>query len=361
MKKNTEKTINIGILRMSSIGDVILATSCIQLLFQLKIPIKITWLGADPSISLIKKTYPGIQVKEIPKKFHLFKLKQFFKELDFVIDLQGSFRSRILCLLYSIVWSKRSYNTSKNYFYRIRLLLSARLKKRQLYPAKKQNSFKLQYQIMVETTFLALKRELQTNLLEHFDPQLAQPRLPINHLLKKSNWLHELQQGRWLAIAPGASFPTKRAPAIIFAELIKKLLTSTKSVHMRICIVGGESDCHAASKLENQIIGPVLNLAGKLELFETAVALKHVNCLLSNDTALAHMAEAVGTPVGVLFGPTCENFGFAPHKKTSKSFSSPLSCRPCSKHGKKSCIYHDKLCFTSLPKSDIVEFLLRFF
>ena len=132
---------------------------------------------------------------------------------------------------------------------------------------------------------------------------------------------------------------------------------------MRLFLVGDANDCQLAKEFEKKIIWPtpILNFTGKLSLYETAIALRQAQCLLSNDSALGHLAEAVDTPVGILFGPTTEKFGFSPYKEKSKSFSAQLSCRPCSKHGKKSCRYNDKLCFTSIPKSDIVAFLLNFF
>jgi len=100
-----------------------------------------------------------------------------------------------------------------------------------------------------------------------------------------------------------------------------------------------------------------MNMAGKLELWETALALKQCTVLFSNDSSLGHMAEAVGTPTAVLFGPTIESFGFAPRMPQSRAFSANLGCRPCSKHGKVKCRYGDKLCFAMIGHSRIASFL----
>ena len=80
---------------------------------------------------------------------------------------------------------------------------------------------------------------------------------------------------------------------------------------------------------------------------------------MTNDSAMAHLSEAVGTPAGVLFGPTTESFGFSPHLKTSRSFSADVGCRPCSKHGHIPCRYQYKRCFYDICEEEVVSFLYR--
>jgi ADP-heptose:LPS heptosyltransferase len=128
----------------------------------------------------------------------------------------------------------------------------------------------------------------------------------------------------------------------------------------RLVFFGDDQDRQAALKLADSLnwSGPVLNLAGRLSLWETAVALRETSSLLSNDSSLGHIAEAVDTPTGILFGPTIESFGFAPRMRQSRAFSTLLGCRPCSKHGKITCRYGDKLCFTSLRAEDVAGHLV---
>jgi heptosyltransferase-2 len=49
---------------------------------------------------------------------------------------------------------------------------------------------------------------------------------------------------------------------------------------------------------------------------------------------LAHLAEALGTPAKVIFGPTTPDLGFGPWKKESQSIGYSLWCRPCGKDGR---------------------------
>ncbi|MBU2463951.1 MAG: lipopolysaccharide heptosyltransferase II, partial [Candidatus Edwardsbacteria bacterium] len=57
----------------------------------------------------------------------------------------------------------------------------------------------------------------------------------------------------------------------------------------------------------------------------------------TNDTGAMHIAEAVGTPVLAIFGPTVKQFGFAPWRTESKVIEANLDCRPCALHGSKQC------------------------
>jgi heptosyltransferase-2 len=56
--------------------------------------------------------------------------------------------------------------------------------------------------------------------------------------------------------------------------------------------------------------------------------------LVGNDTGLTHLAEAVGTPVVVIFGPTAPELGFAPLDPRSRAVGADVRCRPCSTDGR---------------------------
>ena len=47
-----------------------------------------------------------------------------------------------------------------------------------------------------------------------------------------------------------------------------------------------------------------INMAGKLSLAESAVLISRANCYVGPDTALTHMAAALGSPTVALFGPS---------------------------------------------------------
>ena len=72
---------------------------------------------------------------------------------------------------------------------------------------------------------------------------------------------------------------------------------------------------------------------------ESAELIKYASYVITNDTSIAHLAEAVKTPTIVIFGSTVREFGYAPFLEESKLVETKvsLSCRPCSKDGRGKC------------------------
>lgn len=72
----------------------------------------------------------------------------------------------------------------------------------------------------------------------------------------------------------------------------------------------------------------VISYQGKLELLETAGAIKDLDILIANDSGLAHMAAALGTPLMCLWGPTNMQKN-RPLGSKITNISLGLPCSPC--------------------------------
>jgi ADP-heptose:LPS heptosyltransferase len=252
------------------------------------------------------------------------------------------------------------FTAKKAQFERSRLLISARLRgRRKPLPVHSLIPSKLQYAMMTDALRKAVVHHLPRDISENLGP--CQPQLPVDARTVDKPWEKELKFGRWLAVAPGAAHETKRAPTELFMSILVDVKARQKNDSpLGLVFLGDENDRKIALGIYDKISwsGPVLNLAGKLSLWETSLALRDCDMLLSNDSALAHIAEAVNTPVTVLFGPTIEGFGFGPRLPNSRAFSVLLGCRPCSKHGKVPCRYNDKLCFATISPLDVATRIL---
>jgi heptosyltransferase-2 len=141
----------------------------------------------------------------------------------------------------------------------------------------------------------------------------------------------KLPQGDFIAIAPGAHWPTKRWPG--YAALISKM----QDANFKIVIVGDGGDKTIADEITSTTGSEVINLCGQLNLSQLTYVLSKAILLVTNDTGAMHIAEAVGTPVVAIFGPTVKQFGFAPWRPESRVIETELNCRPCSLHGSKKC------------------------
>jgi len=80
-------------------------------------------------------------------------------------------------------------------------------------------------------------------------------------------------------------------------------LLQTRGTHT-IVLIGGEDETSICEQLKTESETSCLNLAGQLTLAQTAAFLKSCQVVITGDTGPAHIANAVGTPVIGLHGPT---------------------------------------------------------
>jgi len=163
-----------------------------------------------------------------------------------------------------------------------------------------------------------------------------------------------LDGGRPLvAMAPGARWPTKMWPAEHFSRVASLAAKNGCSV---ILIGGAEDRAASAGIAENASPAP-LDLMGRLSILESAAVLAKCDALITNDSAPLHLAEAVGTPVVALYGPTVREFGYFPRLPGSVALDFDLPCRPCSRNGARRCPYGTKECLAAIRPKEVLEAL----
>ena len=350
--------VRVGIIRSSSIGDVVLATACLKVLETANLCAEVVWLGRQPGLKLIESSFPRIKCVDLDAYSSTGELVAKLSPLDIIVDAQGNLRAR------KIVWALKkrdnlvAVTSSKIQLRRNWLLVEGQLigRKRRHLPAASRLSQYPQYALMAKAMHLALQ---ELGVEENAGPSKLDASRPFLNVSSSERPQLLKPEANWLAIAPGASHLTKRAPLEVFERIVASFgVLYPKGRRLGILLVGDESERSLCDSLQSTINWPrgsVLNVAGKLCLSETSRYLSWVHYLLSNDSCLAHIAEAVKTPVGVLFGPTIEGFGFAPHLPSSQAFSVDLGCRPCSKHGRRSCRFGDLKCFKGIDCKEIAS------
>lgn len=363
----TQQTITLGILRTSSIGDVVLSTSAVDYLKHLEtaspdLQFKVYFISKKPCLDLLKSGISEIAILDMEADELRIKDVNFMKSLDILIDLQDNPRSKWLGRYYGKVTGRSVIKSKKFRWQRAFLVLKARWygRSRSLSDLDLK-PLEFQYHTVVQTICQALESaglkldsKAAVEALER-----ARPSLKTNSELSKQP---SLERGNWIALGTGASFATKKYPEKEFRDVLKMLADSLSTdLIPNLVFLGDMNDQKTADEILSSLTWPkkTLNLCGKTTLPETTQLLTQVRFILCNDTSLVHIAEAVRTPAGVIFGPTIEAFGFMPFSHESQAFSSPLGCRPCSKHGRTACRYSDKACFTSIPKNLIVDWMLH--
>jgi heptosyltransferase-2 len=137
-----------------------------------------------------------------------------------------------------------------------------------------------------------------------------------------------------IALCPGASHFTKRWPLEKWRELGKRLLDAGEPV---LWVFGGSEDSEAGEYLSRLHPERVLNFCGKLSLALSGAGISLCRLAITHDAGPAHMAAAVGTPVVDIFGSTVPQFGFAPFRVPHRIAEKALYCRPCSHLGYPQC------------------------
>ena len=93
----------------------------------------------------------------------------------------------------------------------------------------------------------------------------------------------------------------KRWPPGSFIALAERL---RERFGVQIVLTGSQAERELTDGRCRKIPFPLINTAGKLTLRQTAALIKQCRIFISNDSGIAHMAAAVGTPLIVIFGPT---------------------------------------------------------
>jgi heptosyltransferase-2 len=105
--------------------------------------------------------------------------------------------------------------------------------------------------------------------------------------------------------------------------------------------------------------GTFNNHTGKLNLAEVANELQKASAIITNDSGLMHVAEAVGTRVIAIFGPTVKQFGFAPRDPNAIVLEvDGLPCRPCTAIGLDHCPKKHFRCMKEIKPDHVLHELL---
>ena len=110
--------------------------------------------------------------------------------------------------------------------------------------------------------------------------------------------------GKIICLAPGSSnTPEKRWPIDNWVQLLKSLVIELPDYEFRL--IGTSNDAEICSTICKSTDSPnVYDYSGRTNLVELCDIFQNSSVLLCNDSGAMHLANAVGTSVVALFGPT---------------------------------------------------------
>jgi ADP-heptose:LPS heptosyltransferase len=142
-----------------------------------------------------------------------------------------------------------------------------------------------------------------------------------------------------VGIAPGATWATKRWAAERFAAVGDALHAAGHG----LVLVAGPGDAQASAAFRAALRAPLDADLTSLPVDALAAALAELELLVACDSGPVHLAGAQGVAALVLFGPT-STVRWAP-PPPGRALSLGLECQPCSNHGGERCPlgHHDCL------------------
>jgi heptosyltransferase II len=141
---------------------------------------------------------------------------------------------------------------------------------------------------------------------------------------------------RWLAVVPVARWNTKRWPPERFAGLCRRW-TARDRHHVLAFFGPGGADAAVRAEFEAALGADPRVHPVSAGLGVTVELLRRMDVVVSGDTGLAQLAVAVEAPTVALFGATSPAFGFAPHGPRHRVVNLAPDCQPCSLHGGDRC------------------------
>lgn len=176
--------------------------------------------------------------------------------------------------------------------------------------------------------------------------------IPENDEFKISELPAPFKNG-YIAFVIGGTWATKKLPV----EKITEICVNTQ---LPVILLGGKSEYEEGEKILSQSKGNVLNFAGKINLYQSASLVRNSNLVLTNDTGLMHIAAAFKKKILTFWGNTIPDFGMVPYQSHQASLNlevEGLKCRPCSKIGHKKCPKKHFRCMNEMQVKKAVHWI----
>lgn len=314
--KDAEKQLKVLIIKLGSVGDVVLAVPSLR-------AVRKKFKSAHISILIGQKEREILQdcpyVDEMivyDRKGKDKNIRGFFrilrqirvKDFDMIIDLQNNTRSHLLGF-FSFIPYRIGLKNAKLGF-----LLSQGIKDLNIPLPPVKHQFRILNNLGIDLDDERLELWPRKDDFRYIDEFLAK------------NWLREDQP--FICINPSASpkWQTKNWPVKKFARLCDELAKQK----IWSVIIGDNENAKTARQIMESAKSKPINAVGKTSLIELVCLIKRSKALVSPDSAPIHLAAAMDVPFVVFFGPT-DPHRHTPPGKYAVVIKKELKCSPCYK------------------------------
>ena len=337
------------IIRLSSIGDIILTTPLIRALRKRFPEAVIDFVVKEQFLDLVR-TNPHLSsviVFDHTKGFtELRRIKRLIRreQYDIILDIHRNFRS-----FYLRTFSGAGTATHYHKYYLRRLLLVW----------FGINTFRTIEPVYKRYFYAALPFGIvpDDEGTELYVPDLITDR--VRHVLEKSSFRSAGGRPAFggkeqplVVLCPGAGFATKRWFPDGFAKVGDYFIQRYGAF---VCIAGSNQDEAVCREVQRLMYGYSEQCAGMFTLLESAALLKQASLVVTNDTGLMHIAESQKRPLVALFGSTSRELGYYPFSENSFVIEKDILCRPCTHNGRDTCPKKHFDCMMTITPEEVIE------
>jgi len=298
------------LIRLSSIGDIVLTTPLLRCLRQQMPDCEIHYLTKKSFFGVLEHNPHIAQVHDYEEELATNFAGLSFLNFDFVADLHKNLRSKKVVRSLGVASSTFSKHNIEKW-----LLVNFKVDRM---PNKHivERYFEALQELDVVNDSGGLEYFIQANDRE------AVEQLPAGF------------KGEYLAWVVGAAHATKAMP-------VDKSIAVLQKIDRPIVLLGGPADVEKALEIEEGLDNKnTYNAVGKTNLNESAALLEAAAKIITPDTGMMHIAAAFQQNIAVVWGNTVPAFGMGPYRSSGNVLLSEvkdLKCRPCSKIGYNEC------------------------
>jgi heptosyltransferase-2 len=327
----------IAVLRLSSLGDVVLTLPVVHALARAFPGARITYWVKEEYADVVRHDPAVGHVRRLERDARrledLLSMSAELEDADLIVDLHGSARTRLLTY-------------------------------RQRAPVLRAPSYRLRRVLLVHARALrpapppaALRRYARALRPLAVEPE-GVPRLVAGE--EAESWA-ERWLGDWrpapapLAMLPGARHVTKRWPEERWIELHERL--AGRGVPLLYASL--EAERRLLFRLAARVArDPAARWCAE-PLPRIAALLSRCRAAVACDSGLMHVAAARGLRVVALFGSTAPELGFAPAGEGHAVLCRHEPCQPCTLHGRPSCPRGHFRCMVGITAEEALAALER--
>ncbi len=342
MKIDSGSVDKILVIRLRSIGDIILANPTLNALREKFPRATIDFLVDDifedvlrgnPNIDNVISNLKNFDGMKIGRDFALIRsIRE--RGYDMVVDLQGGPRGALLTLLSGA---------------RIRVGHPFRLRNRLAYnvygahPEITDHSWKVQF-----LTITGLGIDVPGNPVFFLDVS-DKKKEPVKKRLEKAGFSFDRPL---FLLHPGARIKEKKLPPEKMG-IIARFLVDEKNC--AVILAGNESDSKDIERIR-KASGYALPYFTDLDLGELIALVDLADCLICNDSGPMHIAGALDIPTVAMFGPSDPQLWAPIGGRKITLTPTPMECMPCDQ---KNCPYLNDFCMTRLSVNEVKRAINR--